>query len=70
MVVDKFPQTNTVKLMHEFFFFQCKTCYISHALYFLFVVVFFKCSQTVIIMKHIDVRNSIYYLETFKTLIK
>ena len=37
--VDKFPQINTVKTLHEYFILQSKTCYVNHA-FFLFVVVF------------------------------
>ena len=30
---DKYPQTNTVKILHESFFFQNETCYVNHALF-------------------------------------
>ena len=33
IVADKYPRTNTVKILHESFFFQNKTCYVNHALF-------------------------------------
>ena len=42
-MVDKFPQINAVKILHGYlFFFQGKTCYVNHALSFLFAVSFFN----------------------------
>ena len=34
IMVDKYPRTNTVKILHERFFFQSKACYVNHALSF------------------------------------
>ena len=35
IAADKYPQTNTVKLLHKFVFFQNKTCHVNHALFFI-----------------------------------
>ena len=35
IATDKYPQTNTVKILCESFFFQNKTCYVNHVLFFI-----------------------------------
>ena len=35
IATDKYPQINTVKILHETFFLLKKTCYVNHALSFI-----------------------------------
>ena len=35
IVTDKYPRTNTVKILHETFFLLKKTCYVNHAIFFI-----------------------------------
>ena len=35
ITTDKYLQINTIKILHESFFFQNKTCYVNHPLFFI-----------------------------------
>ena len=50
IAVDKFPQTKTIKILLVSFF-QSKTCYVNHALFFLFVVVFSNVSRQLLTLQ-------------------
>ena len=34
--IDKYPQTNTGKILHEWLFFQSKTICVNHTLFFIY----------------------------------